>query len=130
LIARYTEYQQELRQEQIINILETTLFGDEFPPPSLRKIAFRTGIGLATFYHYCPTLCHAISLRYKDYRKFRHLQAIEQGCREVRQLAPVIHAQGITPTVKNLRKFMLHPSSLWYPEVIEVLKQVRLDLEQ
>jgi|GEM_PF-6695171 len=51
------------------------------------------GIGLATFYHYCPTLCHAISLRYKDYRKFRHKQAIEQGCREVRQLAPVLHAK-------------------------------------
>jgi len=33
---------------------------------------------LATFYHYCPIVCHAISLRYKDYRKFVHKLAIEQ----------------------------------------------------
>lgn len=127
--ARYTEYQQQLKQEQIRNLLELSLFGDESPPPSLRKIALRTGIGLATFYHYCPTLCHAISLRYKDYRKFLQSLAIQQGCREVRQLAPVLHAQGITPTAKNLRKFMQNPSSLWHSEVIEVLKQVRRNLE-
>ncbi|MEH2291080.1 hypothetical protein [Nostoc sp.] len=39
--------------------------------------------------------------------EFNNLQlrllAIEQGCREVSQLAPVLHAQGITPTAKNLR---------------------------
>lgn len=130
LTARSAEYQQELRHSRIRNILESTLSSNEYPPASLRKIAQRTGIGLATFYHYCPTLCHAISLRYKDYRNFRHKQAIEQGLREVRQLAPVLHAKGITPTAKNLRKFMQNPSSLWHTEVLEVLKQVRRDLER
>lgn len=130
LATRYTEYQQQLRFLHIRNILELALFSDEYPPPSLRKIAKRTGIGLATFYHYCPMVCHAISLRYKDYRKFVHKLTIEQGCREVSQLAPVLHAQGITPTAKNLRKFMHHPSSLWQAEVIDVLRQIRLDLPQ
>ncbi|WP_158631936.1 hypothetical protein [Chroococcidiopsis cubana] len=46
------------------------------------------------------------------------------------QLAPVLHAQGITPTAKNLRKFMHNPSSLWQAEVLEVLRQIRLDLQQ
>lgn len=130
LATRYTEYQQQLRFLHIRNILELALFSDEYPPPSLRKIAKRTAIGLATFYHYCPIMCRAISLRYKDYRKFIHKLAIEQGCREVSQLAPVLHAQGITPTAKNLRKFMHRPSSLWQAEVIEVLRQIRLDLPQ
>ncbi len=130
LADRYAQYQQQFRQEQVQNILCRSLESDEYPPPSLRKIALSTGIGLGTFYHYCPTLCHAISLRYKDYQKFRYQQLIEQGCREVRQIAPVIYAKGINPTAKNLIKFMQNPSSLWHAEVLEVLKQVRRELEQ
>jgi hypothetical protein len=129
-ISAQRQYRQQLRQEQIQNILCRSLESDEYPPPSLRKIALSTGIGLGTFYHYCPTLCHAISLRYKDYQKFRHKQFIEQGCREVRRIAPILYAKGINPTAKNLRKFMQNPSSLWHTEVLEVLKQVRRELEQ
>lgn len=130
LTDRYTEYKQQLKHEQIQDILYRALDSNEYPPLSLKKIALLNGIGLATFYHYNPTLCHAISLRYKDYRKFNRKKLIEQGCREVKQLAPVLHAKGITPTAKNLRKFMQNPSSLWHSEVLEALKQVRSKLEQ
>lgn len=128
--ARADDYQQQLRLEQIQNVLKSALDSNEYPPPSLRKIAQRTGIGKATFYCYCPTLCHAISLRYEDYRKFPKKQVIAQGLREVRQLAPALYAKGITPTAKNLRKFMQHPSTLWHAEVLEVLSEVRCSLEQ
>lgn len=130
LTARYAAYQQQLRLERIRNVLQTALDSNQYPPPSLRKIAQRTGIGKATFYCYCPTLCRAISLRYEDSRKFPKKQMIAVGCREVRRLAPVLHAKGITPTAKNLRKFMQQPSSLWHPEVLEVLSQVRSSLER
>jgi hypothetical protein len=45
-------------------------------------------------------------------------------------LAPELHAKGITPTVKNLRKCMQNPASLWHSEVLEVLSEVRGSLEQ
>lgn len=127
--AKYTDYQQQLRQERIESILTDVLASSEYPPPSLGRIARRTGIGLATFYRYCPILCHAISLRYEDYQKFHKKLAIGQGCCEVRRLAPELHAKGITPSVKNLRKFMQHPASLWQPEVVKVLSEVRRLLE-
>ncbi len=120
LKARYADYQQQIRLERIRNVLTNALESDESPPPSLRKIAQRTGIDLATFECYCPTLCLAISLRYQDYRKFQKKQKIVLGCREVKRLVPQLDELGITPTVKNLRKIMQHPAALWYPEVIEV----------
>ena len=128
LTTRYVDYQQQLRLERIRNVLRSALDSNEYPPPSLRKITQRTGIALGTFYCYCPILCRAISLRYEDYRKFHKKQMIAQGCREVRQLAPLLHAKGITPTVKNLRKFMRHPSTLWHVEVVEALSEVRRSL--
>jgi hypothetical protein len=130
LKARYADYQQQIRQERIRNALTSALFSDESPPPSLRKLAQRTGIDLATFECYYPTLCHAISLRYQDYRKFQKKQKIVLGCREVRRLVPKLDELGITPSVKNLRKFMQYPATLWYPEVIEVLNQLRSSLKQ
>ena len=130
LKARSAEYQQQIRQERIRNVLTSTLFSDESPPPSLRKLAQRTGIGLATFECYYPTLCLAVSLRSQDYRKFQKKQKIVWGCREVRRLVPELDELGITPSVKNLRKFMQHPATLWYPEVIAVLNQLRSSLKQ
>ena len=129
LKARYANYQQLLRLERIRNVLISALESDEFPPPSLRKLAQRTGIDLATCDRYCPTLCHAISNRYQDYRKFQKKQKIVLGCREMRRLVPQLDELGITPSVKNLRKFMQHSATLWYPEVIEVLNQLRRSLK-
>ena len=119
----------KLLLERIRNVLTNALFSDESPPPSLRKIAQRTGIDLATFECYCPTLCLAISLRYQDYRKFQKKQKIVLGCREVKRLVPELYELGITPSVKNLSKFMQHPATLWYPEVIEVLNELRSSLK-
>lgn len=130
LKARSADYQQQIRRERIRNVLTSSLDSDESPPPSLRKLAQRTGIGLATFYCYCPTLCHAISLRYQDYKKFHSKQTIVLGCRELRRLVPELHELGITPSVKNSRKFMQHPATLWYPEVREELNELRRSLKQ
>lgn len=129
LTARYVDYQQQLRLERIRNVLESALDSNEYPPPSLQKVARRTGISLGTFYCHCPLLCRAVSFRYEDYRKFHQKQMIAQGLGEVRKLAPILYAQGITPTVKNMRKFMQHPSTLWHVEVVEALSEVRRSLE-
>jgi hypothetical protein len=123
LTARYAQYQQQIKLSRIRTVLTSALWSDEYPPPSLKKIAQRTGIGLATFYSYCPILCHAISLRYEDYQKFHSKQKIVLGCREVRRLVPELVKLSITPTVKNLRQFMQYPATLWHPEVVEVLRR-------
>ncbi len=39
-------------------------------------------------------------------------------------------SRGITPSVKNLSKFMQHPATLWYPEIIEELNELRRSLKQ
>ncbi len=66
----------------------------------------------------------------KRTKKFHKKLVIHLGCREVRRLASELHAKGITPTVKNLRKCMQNPASLWHSEVLEVLSEAKGSLEQ
>ncbi|MDJ0574876.1 MAG: hypothetical protein QNJ65_06870 [Xenococcaceae cyanobacterium MO_234.B1] len=59
----------------------------------------------------------------------RRQEFIQQACNEVRQLAPLLYAQGINPTHKNIRHFMSKPSALWKKEVVEALSEARRFLE-
>ena len=126
---RHAFYRQLDKRERIRSLLQNVLNSNESPPPSVRKVTRRYHVSLATCYRYATDLCQAISLRYKDYRKLQQKQAIEQGISEVRRLAPELYAQGINPTVKKIRRFMTHPETLWYPEVVEALTEVRCSLK-
>jgi len=117
-------------RERIRTLLQNLLTINEYPPPSVREVGRRHHIGLATFYRYAPDLCQAISIRYEDYKKSLRKQAIQLGCSEVRRLAPQLYAQGITPSVKNLSRFMANPAALWQDEVLETLNEVRRSLSE
>lgn len=101
---------------------------NEHPSPSLREVARRYHIGLATFYRYAPDLCQAVSARYRHGKKLLQKEVIQQGCSEVRRLAPELYGQGITPSAKNLATVMTNPEALWHQEVLETLSEVRRSL--
>ena len=129
-INRIVPFEHQLyNRERIRSLLQNVLNSNESPPPSVRKITRRYHVSLATCYRYATDLCQAISLRYKDYKKLQHKQAIEIGISEVRRLAPKLYAQGINPTVKHIRCFMTHPETLWYKEVVSALSEVRSSLK-
>ena len=54
---------------------------------------------------------------------------IQQGCLEVQQIVPQLYAQGINPTLKNIRQFMAKPSALWKKEVVDAFWEARRSVE-
>lgn len=54
---------------------------------------------------------------------------IQQGCLEVQQLVEQLSAQGINPTLKNIRQFMAKPSALWKKEVVQAFWEARRSLD-
>ena len=126
---RAADYAAIKRQQKIRELLQEVINLQQYPPPSLSEVSRCHHIDLATFYRYGSDLCQFIVKRYKDYRLLRRQEIIEQGCNEVRQLAPILYAQGINPTNKNIRQFMSNPSALWKKEVVEALSEVRRFLE-
>jgi hypothetical protein len=126
---RAADYAAIHSQQKIRELLQEVINIQQYPPPSLREVSRCHHIDLATFYRYGSDLCAAIVERYKDYRLLRRQEIIQQACHEVRQLAPLLYAQGINPTLKNIRHFMSKPSALWKKEVVEALSEVRRSLE-
>ena len=117
-----------LNKRRVRNLLRGVLHQNEYPSPSVRQVARRYHVSLATFYRYAPDLCKAISARYWDYKKLLQLQTIQQGRSELKRLVRELYAQGITPSVKNLASVMINPEALWYEEVLETLSGLRRSL--
>jgi transcriptional regulator with XRE-family HTH domain len=115
-------------KERIRSLLKSVLSQNEYPSPSVREVARRYHVSCTTFYYYAPDLCQAISARYWDYKKLVQQQTIQRGISEVKRLAPELVAQGITPSVKNLKSVMTNPEALWHEEVLETLSEVRRSL--
>ncbi len=126
---RAANYAAIKRQQKIRELLQEVINLQQYPPPSLSEVGRAHHIALATFYRYGSDLCQVIVERYKDYRLLRRQEFIQQACNEVRQLAPLLYAQGINPTHKNIRHFMSKPSALWKKEVVETLSEARRFLE-
>lgn len=127
--ARATDYATLKRQQHIRELLQGVIDNNLSPPPSLSEVARCHHIGLATFYLYCPDLCQIIVERYKHYHLLRRLEVIQQGCLEVQQIVPQLYAQGINPTLKNIRQFMAKPSALWKKEVVDAFWEARRSVE-
>ncbi len=117
-----------LNKRRVRNLLGGVLHQNEYPSPSVREVARRYHVSLATFYRYAPDLCQAISARYWNYKKLLQQENIQRGSSEVTRLVPELYAQGITPSVKNLASVMTNPEALWYEEVLETLSELRRSL--
>jgi hypothetical protein len=126
---RAADYATIKRQQKIRELLQEVINLQQYPPPSLREVGRCHHIALATFYRYGSDLCQIIVERYQDYRLLRRQEIIQQACNEVQKLVPVLYAQGINPTNKNIRQFMSKPSALWKKEVVEALSKARRSLQ-
>jgi transcriptional regulator with XRE-family HTH domain len=96
--------------------LEDVLAGDEHPPPAMRQIAERIGYAHASLHRRFPDLCRAISARYLAYRTARGLQRQQRLCREIRQVAASIHAQGIYPSAYRIEQQLSVPGFIRHPD--------------
>ena len=89
--------------------LESVWACEEVPPTSMRTIAKCLNYSPRELRHHFPELCHAISLRYKNYIQDRAKRKLEKWKDEVRCAILAIHSQGLRPTSERIRPLLSQP---------------------
>jgi AraC-like DNA-binding protein len=125
--AQYTDYQKAKLEQKRLFIL-SVLESNEFPPLSMKEVARRIGANDAALHMQFPSLSHAISARYLQYRKMVRVQKEEQLRTEIREIALALHAQGINPHSGNVGNFLTSPIVLRNQVGNAALREVRREL--
>jgi len=92
--------------ERIRCALEGVLREEENPPPSMRKVARRLQYDSSHLYKHFSDHCRAIAARYRSYQKEQRRLRLNGICDEVRQTARDLHAQGHSPSERQLGKLL------------------------
>lgn len=92
------------------------------PPLSLTKLSQQLGYRSPFLSRHFPELCQAISSHYQAYQANRRAQLFQQRWQEVHQAILSLHAQGLYPGEKRVRKLLKTPSSLRLPGIRRAMK--------
>jgi AraC-like DNA-binding protein len=65
----------------------------KLPPPSLEATARDLGYDRETLARNFRDLCRAVSTKYDEYERVRHLKSIKKCCEDVRQVVLQLHEQ-------------------------------------
>ena len=114
--------------DQVRSQLEAVLLNHKLPPPSLEATARDLGYYRETLARNFRDLCRAISTKYDQYERVRHLKTIKKCCEEVRQVVLQLHRQGIYPSEARVSQHIAKPGHLRYKEVRLVLQETRKSL--
>lgn len=98
--ARHTEFRRN-RLDEIQSRLREVL--SENPPPTVQAVANRLGYSDTWLYKHCAELCHAIALRYTNYRKECIHMKMEWLRKEIRQIVKQLHNLGLFPSQGRVR---------------------------
>ena len=77
---------------------------DGNPPAPIGDLHKRLGCSKFILSYYFPEICHAISAKYKDYRKECSIQKLQRLHEKIRSLAKQIHAEGDYPSMYQIQK--------------------------
>lgn len=92
--------------ERLRCALEGALQEEGDLPPSMREVAGRLQYDSSHLYKHFPDLCRAIAARYRSYQKEQRRLRLDGICDEVRQTARDLHAQGHSPSERQIGKLL------------------------
>ena len=114
--------------ERLRHALEEVLQSNEYPPPSMSKVAKGLRYDHSFLIKHFPDLCSALSARFEEYRTKLCEEKKRQVICEVRQATLVVHAQGVYPSQVRVRNSLVIPGSMRMPEALnawhETLKEL------
>jgi DNA-binding XRE family transcriptional regulator len=109
--------------------LEAVLESDDYPPPSMTKVAQHLGYDVRFLREHFSDLCHAISAQYLKEKKACYNIRIEQLCLEVREVALKLNAQGVYPSNTRVSSYLKQPGCIRNKDVRAALYAVRRQLD-
>lgn len=110
------------QRETLKQALLETISNPADPPLSLTKVAQQLGYRSSFLSRHFPESCQTISSHYQAYQADRRAQLFQRRWQEVHQAILSLHAQGIYPGEKRVRKLLKTPSSLRLPEIRWAMK--------
>ena len=110
------------------NYLQNVLNNPELPPLTMKEVAQRLKINQRTIYGYFPSLCRAISAKYRSYKKLQTAQRIQKCCQEVEQAVHDIYKSGEYPSEARVSQSISQPGYFRYKEVRKSLNRAMLNL--
>jgi transcriptional regulator with XRE-family HTH domain len=109
--------------EKVKSELEAVIISNEAPPPSMAQVAKNISCSLSTVKRHFPEYCKEISTRYLRYRTEEKERRIDEICKEVEMLTKKLHAEGIYPSRRSLRKRLVNPNIMFKKEARETWKK-------
>ncbi len=116
--------------ERLGYALKQVLCSEEYPPPSMQKVAKLLSYDQSHLRKHFPDLCRAISARYRAYQKELRRLRRQRLCNEVRQIANTLSAQGYFPSERQIGKRLPSRGMLKEAEVRTALYKIRSAREQ
>jgi transcriptional regulator with XRE-family HTH domain len=113
---------------KIQQALKAVLESDEYPPPSMTKVAQRLEYDVRLLREHFSNLCHAISARYLREKKACYNRRVEQLCIEVQEVALNLNAQGVYPSNSRVSSYLKQPGCIRNKDVRAALYAVRRQL--
>lgn len=115
--------------DAVENYLRTTLLSSDESPLTMKKVAERLNIPQRTIKRNFPTLCKAISAKYRSYQQANKAKAIETCCIEIKQAVISLYQSGEYPTEARVSQLISQPGYFRYEEVRKVLKEAILAID-
>ncbi len=118
-----------LDSNKIQQALEAVLESDEYPPPSMTKVAQHLEYDVRFLRQHFSDLCQAISAQYLREKKACYNRRIEQLCLEVEEVALKLNAQGVYPSNTRVSSYLKQPGCIRNKDVRAALYAVRRQLD-
>ena len=108
----------------IENHLQDILHSSDTSPLTMKEVAERLGIDQRTLKCHFPSLCKAISAKYRSYQQASKARGIEACCKEIEQAVIHLYQLGEYPTEARVSKLISQPGYLRYKEVRNTLNDL------
>ncbi len=115
--------------DTVENYLQTTLYGSDKSPLTMKEVAEKLEIPQRTIKRNFPTLCKAISAKYRSYQQANKAKGIENCCREIKQAVISLYQSGEYPTEARVSQLISQPGYFRYKEVRKALKEAILAID-
>ncbi len=122
-MGKSTRRVRKFETEKIQLALEAVLQGDEFPPPSMRKVAQHLNYDQSHLRKHFPDLCRAISARHRSYQQEQRLSRIRRTSDDVQQAARILNEYGGSLSERQVGKLLGKRGVFKEDEVRVVLKK-------
>ena len=119
-----------IQTESIYNVLQVMATSNEYPPPTLREVAYRVERTPQILRHINFVACQKIVNRHRAYVQQRKEARYQRLQGEIRRIAFQLLSEGVLPTRKQIASFLPQPGILRDRRILKYLREICQEFEK